>query len=119
MTKPNKTDITFVIDRSGSMSAIAEAMNSGFEEIINKQKLEPGECCVSVAQFDDQYELLYLRKPLSEVPEYTLVARGNTALLDAVGRTLQQLGQAYSAMREEDRPSRVVVVVITDEHYSA
>jgi hypothetical protein len=114
MTKSNSTDITFVIDRSGSMRSIAEAMNSGFEEVINKQKLEPGECRVSVAQFDDKYESVFTARPITEVTTYRLEPRGSTALLDAIGRTVAATGQRLAALPEGSRPGQVLFVIITD-----
>ncbi len=114
MTKPNSTEIIFVVDRSGSMSSIAKAMSDGFDEFINKQKALPGECKVTAAQFDDQYEVLYTAKPLNEVPGYELVPRGMTALLDAVGKTIIDTGNRLAKLEEPERPSQVLFVVVTD-----
>ncbi len=40
--------------------------------------------------------------------------RGSTALLDAQGRTIVELGQELAALAEHERPSKVIVVTITD-----
>lgn len=114
MTKPNSTEIVFVIDRSGSMKLIAAAMCQGFDELINNQKKLPGECRVTVAQFDDHYEVLYTARPLSQVPKFVLEPRSTTALYDAVARTILETGYRLEAMREDDRPSQVLFVIVTD-----
>jgi len=119
VTQANKTDITFVIDRSLSMRRIAEAMNAGFEDLIAKQRLEPGECFVTLAQFDDEYEVVFTARPINEVGRYRLEPRGNTALLDALGRSIQATGQRLAAMPEGARPAHVLFVVITDGEENA
>ena len=114
MTKPNSTDIIIVLDRSGSMSSIASDMEGGFDAFIKEQKALPGECHLTLTQFDDQYEVVYERKALRDVPKLSLTPRGSTALLDAIGRTIDATGKRLSALPEADRPSKVVFVVITD-----
>jgi hypothetical protein len=42
------------------------------------------------------------------------VPRGSTALLDAQGRTIVELGQELAALPESERPSKVIVVTLTD-----
>jgi len=66
--------------------------------------------------------LSYLRQPIKEVPGLdvtTYVPRGNTALLDAIGRTITTLGETYAAMPENERPERVIVVIQTDGEENA
>ncbi len=60
--------------------------------------------------------------PISEVPPLdatTYRPRGNTALLDAVGRTVNDLGERLAKMEESERPSKVVVVIQTDGEENA
>jgi len=119
MTKPNYTDITVILDRSGSMASVRKDMEGGFDSFIEKQRAVPGECTVSLVQFDDQYEVVYSGKKLSDVPKMTLEPRGYTALTDAIARTIDETGRRLAAMREEDRPSQVVLMIITDGHENA
>lgn len=116
MTRPNSTEIIFVVDRSGSMSSIAKAMIEGYGEFINKQRQTPGDCRVTLTQFDDAYEVVYTARPLVEVGWLEIVPRGMTALLDAIGHTIVATGERLAKMRDEDRPSQILFVVITDGH---
>lgn len=117
--KENSSEIIVVVDRSGSMAAIAHDMMGGFDTFIAEQKKLPGECKVTLAQFDDNYELVYSGKPLAQVPKLKLEPRGTTALLDAIGKTINSTGQRLAAMAEGDRPSRILFVIITDGHENA
>jgi len=40
--------------------------------------------------------------------------RGNTALLDAIGQTLNTVGARLSKTPEAERPGKVIVVILTD-----
>lgn len=116
MTNPNKTDLNFVIDRSGSMQPIAEAMSQGVNELLGKQRSVPGECNVTVYEFSDQPSTTFASRPLSEVPEYKLNPGGQTALYDAMAHAIDETGKRLAALRPEDRPGQVLFVIITDGH---
>lgn len=108
------TDIVVVLDRSGSMSSIQKDTEGGFDTFIKEQQKIPGEANVSLYQFDDQYDVVYENVPLADVPPLSLTPRGWTALLDAVGKTIQSRGEYYASLPEEERPERIVFVIITD-----
>lgn len=124
----NQTDIRFIVDRSGSMSSIAVAMKDGFKEFINGQKVTLKDqnkknrknhkaldsTVVSVYLFDDQYEVSFENRPIEEVSELTLVPRGMTALFDGIGKTINSVGEQLAKKDEEERPNKVVFVIITD-----
>ena len=114
--KDNFTRIAIILDRSGSMEICKESTVAGFNEFIRNQKKLPGEATVKLVQFDDQYETVF-DKRLEDFPELnqnTFVPRGSTALLDAQGRTIVELGQELAALPEQERPSKVIVVTLTD-----
>ena len=114
--RENFTRIAVILDRSGSMQTLREATVGGFNEFVRTQLQLPGEASLKLVQFDDQYEVVF-DKPLKEVPELTqdmFVPRGWTALLDAQGRTIEELGGELAAMEESERPSKVLVLTLTD-----
>ena len=108
------TDITLVVDRSGSMAQVREDAEGGVNSFIEQQAKEPGEALLTLVQFDTEYEFLHQGVPISQVPKYELVPRGMTALLDAVGRAINETGERLAKMDERDRPGLVVFVVMTD-----
>ena len=82
------TLLVLVVDRSGSMESIRQDMEGGIAALLTEQATEDGICLVTLAQFDNEYELLADAVPVSELLPYRLVPRGSTALLDAMGRTI-------------------------------
>lgn len=114
MPNPNRTLIAALLDRSGSMATSKPATEDGWRELINEQRLQPGQCDVTLAQFDTQYERLYSATPIDEVPEFVVEPRGRTALLDAVGTFVTEVGQELSAIPEQHRPGHVICLIMTD-----
>ena len=115
--RENLTEMVFVLDRSGSMSGLAADTIGGFNELIEKQKKIEGCAYVTTVLFDHEYEVLYDHVALEEVAPLTdkeYFARGSTALLDAVGRTIDSVGARLAAAPEEERPAHVVFVITTD-----
>ena len=114
--KDNFTRIAIILDRSGSMESCKESTVAGFNEFIRTQRELPGEATVKLVQFDDQYETVFDMnlKNCPELTQSTFVPRGSTALLDAQGRTIVELGRELAALPEQERPSKVIVVTLTD-----
>jgi len=114
MTDPTYTDITLVLDRSGSMQSIKDDTVGGFDAFVAEQRSLPGRCAVSLVQLDNEYEEVYTGRPIAEVPGLSLVPRGPTAMLDAIGRAVNATGARPAAMPEDARPGTVIVGIMTD-----
>ena len=113
----NKTHITVVLDRSGSMGIIRDATIEAVNGYVASQQQEDGECLLTLVQFDDQYQVDCASIPIHDfepLTQRTYEPRGSTALLDAIGRTIMENGRQFAAMREEDRPGNVLFVIQTD-----
>ena len=119
MTDKNKTDITVVLDRSGSMFQIQGDMVGGFNRFVGEQAKQPGECLFSLYRFDHHFETVFEGLNAWQVPPLELVPRGNTALLDAVGRAIVATGQRLAALPEDQRPGAVIFMIITDGQENA
>ncbi len=115
--KEDFTHISVILDRSGSMETIKNDTIGGFNTFVSEQKKDPGVTTLSLYQFDDKYDVVFENKDIKEVKDLTaetFVPRGSTALYDAIGRTVIATGSYLAAIKEEDRPSKVICVVITD-----
>ena len=111
------TEVVFILDRSGSMSPLEKDTIGGYNSLFEKQKNEEGEAVITTVLFDDKYEMLHDHadvkkvKPISEKEYY---ARGMTALLDAVGKTINHVGNRHKYAPDSEIPARTMVVIITD-----
>ena len=115
--KKNLTELIFILDRSGSMSGLEKDTIGGFNSMLKKQKDEEGEAIVTTVLFDNRYELLHDRiniKGISPITDKEYFVRGTTALLDAVGRTIEKIENAQKHTLEEERASKVLFVITTD-----
>ncbi|WP_433661320.1 vWA domain-containing protein [Nocardia sp. CA-128927] len=116
MTNPDLTLIAVLLDRSGSMQSIKSDTEGGFNAFIEEQRKVPKTIEVTLARFDTEYECVYANRPLAQVPSLDLQPRGMTALYDAVGRLVTDIGAELAKRPENERPGTVIVVVLTDGH---
>jgi len=120
--KDDLTKIVFVIDRSGSMASKINDVVGGFNSFVEEQKKHPGTATLTTVIFDDKYEILHNNVPLHKVKPITredVQARGTTALLDAVGKTINTIGEQLRDMAEAERPSKVIFIIQTDGYENA
>jgi hypothetical protein len=117
--KQDYTHITVILDRSGSMESIRDDIIGGFNVFLDHQKAESGLATLTLAQFDTQnpYEIIHDFKLLAHIPALTretFVPRAATPLLDAIGRGINDLESGLAKIQEQEKPARVVIVIITD-----
>lgn len=112
----NVTEIIFLLDRSGSMSGLESDTIGGFNAFIKKQSELEGETLVTAVMFDDQYEVLWngIDAKNVKLTDREYYVRGCTALLDAVGKTILDVGHRLSMAIEEQKPGKVIFVITTD-----
>jgi uncharacterized protein YegL len=115
--KKNITELVFILDRSGSMAGLEADTISGFNAMLAKQQKAEGEAIVTTVLFDHQYELLHDRinvKGISPMTDEDYEVRGTTALLDAIGFTIQKIVNVQKKTSEEERAEKVLFVITTD-----
>ncbi|MBP5394541.1 MAG: VWA domain-containing protein [Candidatus Methanomethylophilaceae archaeon] len=116
MKEKKITEMVFVIDRSGSMSGFESDTIGGFNSTIDKQKKEDGDAVVSTVLFSDRVQILHDRIGLKEIGRMTedeYFVGGCTALLDAVGGTIERI-KHEQAKDKDNVPDATLFVIITD-----
>ena len=115
--KNNITELIFVIDQSGSMSGLEDDTIGGFNSMLEKQRNEDGVCHISTVFFDDSSEVIHNRRNISTVEPLTrkdYTPGGSTALLDALGDTINHTVKVQKMLAEDERADNVIFVIITD-----
>lgn len=115
--KTNLTELVFILDKSGSMSGLESDTIGGYNALLKKQKEEPGEAIVTTVLFDDNVELLHDRinvKGIRPITEKEYFVGGCTALLDAIGKTINKIGNVQRNTNEQQRADKVMFVITTD-----
>ncbi len=117
MAKKGLTEIVMVVDRSGSMATIKDDAIGGLNTFIEEQQKVKGEANLTTVLFDDEYILHHDGVDIKKVKpfdEETYVPRGMTALLDAIGKTANDVGERLRKTNKKDRPEKVLFVILTD-----
>lgn len=107
------TEIVMLVDRSGSMQSCRADAEGGVNAFIEAQGKLEGDANLTLVQFDTVEEFVYKGAPIRDVGKYTLVPRGETALLDAIGRALQETKDRLDKL-VDGKPGLVVFVIVTD-----
>ena len=116
------TEIAYILDRSGSMQPLVESAITGFNSFLKDQQETPGDANFTLVLFDDEYLLHADRAAIADVRPLdanTYVPRGCTALLDAIGRTIDNIGKKLAKTPEKDRPGKVIIAIYTDGYENA
>jgi len=112
-----QTQITFVLDSSGSMSAIEEDTKGGFNTFLRDQRDEPGTATVTLYDFNTNVKLVYEEYPIEDAPKLdneNYTPGGSTALHDAIYRAVTETAERIDGVEPAERPDNVIVVVLTD-----
>ena len=115
--KKGYCDISIVLDRSGSMEPVKTDTIGGINAFTEDQKNENGTCKLSLYQFNEKYHVTYQNADISIAPRLnneTYNPSGWTALLDAIGKTIQETGKRLASLKESERPEKVIIVIQTD-----
>lgn len=115
--KNNVTELVFIIDKSGSMHPLVSDTLGGFNAMLNKQKAQDSPAYVTTILFDTEITRIHDRVQLADVPfltEADYIPGGCTALLNAIGSTVEHIEMIHKYARPEDVPASTIFVIITD-----
>lgn len=114
--KDNFIHVCFIIDRSGSMSGSEGDVIGGYKSVIDEQKKNTdGTCAVSLYTFDNNVTKHYVGKDINEVSNYLEYSVGGlTAMNDAIGTAINDIGKWCADMPENERPCKNMIVIMTD-----
>ena len=113
----NKTELIFILDRSGSMGGLESDTIGGFNATISDQKKIDGETRVTTILFDNFFEVLHDRinlQDLEPLTEKEYFVRGSTALYDAVALGIRKIANVQKRVKPEGRADKVIMVITTD-----
>lgn len=121
--KSGYSKIVFILDRSASMRSMKQTAIDGYNGFVTEQASLPGEADITLVLFNHRYER-QLAIPLHEavgspLDESSYAPAGTTALLDALGRSIVDIGNELSLLPEDQRPEKVIFAVMTDGEENA
>lgn len=116
--KENFVHVVFVVDESGSMMDSQSDVIGGFKKVIDEQKaVKDGTCSISLFKFATEVQEVFIGKDVNEVEyldENTYSPGGLTAMNDGIGVAIDKIGKWLNDMKEEDKPEKNLVVIMTD-----
>ncbi len=116
-TTAEPVQIICILDRSGSMHSLTNDVIGGYNSFLRKQRQESGQAEVTTVLFDDKYEKISDSVDLQEIKDLTSAeyfARGNTALMDAIGRTITETLANMEKNQICPAKRRVLILIMTD-----
>jgi uncharacterized protein YegL len=124
--KKRKTIYHLIVDKSGSMNDCLEQTINGFNEQVSRIKqleveFQDEEMTIGLTTFNSNVKQNFFAVKPSETVPLTIEdyrPNGSTALLDAIGLTIQQIESAIQLIPKEVSTS-VVVVILTDGYENA
>lgn len=113
----NLTEIIFIADKSGSMQPLIDDTIGGFNGFIDSQRELDGKAYLTTVLFSTDFSKLHDHIDIREVPAMDrkqYVPGGMTAMLDAVGFTIDEVQKRIDNTSVEERPENILCVITTD-----
>lgn len=113
----NLTEIIFIIDKSGSMQPLADDTIGGFNGFVENQRAIDGDAYLTTVLFSTDRKKLHDHVDIREVPamdKKQYVPGGMTAMLDAIGETINEVQKRIDNTPVEERPENILCVITTD-----
>ena len=116
------TELVFILDESGSMYDLKKDTIGGFNSMIDKQKEVKGKCYVTTVLFNSEIKTIHDRVDLEEIKKMSAedyCPNNTTALMDAIGKTIEHISMIHKYIRKEDIPEKTLFVIMTDGYENA
>lgn len=113
----NITELIFILDKSGSMCGLEDDTIGGFNSMLKKQKALEDKCYITTVLFNHNYKLVHNHIDIHKVKSMTskdYFPSGSTALLDAIGNTIEMVVQKQREVPRYLRANKVMFIIITD-----
>lgn len=111
-------EIVSIMDQSGSMNNIKNDAIGGRNSFVQEQQnLEGFDASFTEVFFSTEVKVVSENVPIKEVQPLTTATYrpgGGTALLDAIGISIDRVGKRLANTPEEQRPEQVIFVIMTD-----
>lgn len=111
--KDNRKEFVFVIGKSENMNA--EAMIKGFNALVDAQRKIEDESIFTLLFFNDAFKETCSGKSMKEMRKYNALSykpKGGSALLDAMGYTMDLVGDRLSKTPDDEMPCQVCMIII-------
>lgn len=115
MVNKDFSALMLIVDCSGSMSSIWEEAESSMNNLLKEQRELPGKLSIKMVEFNERVKSKKLVDS-SKFGEWKMFPSGFTALYDAIGIGIDELGKELAELTEDERPASVIVAIVTDGH---
>ena len=115
--KANLISMNILVDSSGSMESIAADMVGGLNTLVDENR--ELDVLVTYSIFADAYQPIFAEKPITKVEQFQLRPSGCTALIESACKMIDEVGARLTAKPEEERPEKVMFVIVTDGEENA
>jgi hypothetical protein len=113
--KAERTLVTFLLDRTGSMETIKDDTIGAFNAYLEGLQKSGSTIDLTLVQFDSMsIDKVYVAKPVAEVPKLTPATyqpRASTPLIDAAYKTIAAVAKSLSATAAA---TKIIICIQTD-----
>jgi len=116
-----KTDLIVIVDESGSMASVKSDTIGGINNFIETHQKLPGKANLTLVKFNTKSSILYNDIDIQDVKflnESSYSPSGGTALLDAVGKTIDLVLKKINNSKE-DAPKTILCILTDGEENSS
>jgi uncharacterized protein YegL len=120
--KKDLAELIICLDESGSMNPVTDDTIGGVNTFIETHKNLPGNAKLTLIKFDTKYNILYNGVDIQDVQplnKATYSPGGMTALYDAIGKALDEVGKRYDSLKKKEKPGKVIFLIMTDGQENA